>query len=594
MKNQIKKPTSYKLAYQHYTQQMRLNWRSALPAIILPGIGIIFISFIPTFLVAKLVTKIIEQPNLEADTLFLYISLIGLAWLAGEMLWRIAFLFEAHAVGEGIDNLYNNAMKHLLNKDMDFFNNNFAGSLTKNVGGYARSYERFFGTIAFSISPNIIPISFAAVVLAFYSPYISLLLVVMLVMTSVIVTPLIQKRRALVSVREYASTHLIGHVADVIGNAPAVRSFANESRELETHGKNVDEFVTKARRSWFYQIKVVDMVISPLYVLTNILGLSLVIYIGNSKGELSTEAILVTFGFFATATRALFDFNQVYRDLETSLSEGAQFTDYLLDKPVIVDHSEKKLLVRNATIDFKNVNFSYEEDMDKLIFAHFNLNIKSGEHIGLVGRSGSGKTTITKLMLRFMEVNDGIISIDGHDINKVTQASLRQAISYVPQDPALFHRSLADNIRYSNPDATIESVKKAAKLAHAHEFIEKLPLGYNTLVGERGIKLSGGQRQRIAIARAMLKDAPILLLDEATSALDSESEKLIQDALWKLMEGKTTIVIAHRLSTIQKMDRILVLDDGKILEDGNHKALIAKKGVYAALWKHQSGGFLED
>jgi ATP-binding cassette, subfamily B, bacterial len=583
-----------KLASTHYIHQIRRTWRTSVLGILLPGIGSIFVFFIPTYVVAKLVTKITEQPNLDLMTLFTYVGVIGAAWLLGEMIWRLAFFFEAKAVASAMRNLYETAVERVLEKDIDFFNNTFAGSLTKNVGSYARNYERFYGTIAFNISPNLIPIMFASAFLWFYSPYISILLVSMLTLVFIIATPLIRKRRQLVALREQSSTYLTGHVADVIGNAHAVRSFATEANELNTHHKNVDDFIVKAKRSWDYQTRVVDMTIAPLYVLTNILGLALVIYLGNKNGNLTTEAVMVTFGFFATATRALFDFNQIYRDLETSLTEGAQFTEYLLEDPQITDTSTKALRVKQAALSFNNIDFAYTENADNAVFENLNLSIAPGERIGLIGRSGSGKTTITKLLLRFMDINSGKISIDGQNISEVTQASLRRAISYVPQEPALFHRSLADNIRYSDPNASMEEVVKAAKLAHADEFIKDLPDGYETLVGERGVKLSGGQRQRVAIARAILKDAPILVLDEATSALDSESEMLIQDALWKLMEGKTAIVIAHRLSTIQKMDRIIVLEKGVIIEQGNHTELLKKNGQYAKLWAHQSGGFIEE
>ena len=228
------------------------------------------------------------------------------------------------------------------------------------------------------------------------------------------------------------------------------------------------------------------------------------------------------------------------------------------------------------------------------LFRGFSLDVQPGERVGLVGPSGGGKTSITKLLLRYMDIQTGAITIDGQDIRSITRDDLHKAISYVPQEPLLFHRSLGENIAYGNPDASLATIKTSAIRAHADQFISNLPNGYNTLVAERGIKLSGGQRQRVAIARAMLKDSPILLLDEATSALDSESEKLIQDALWKLMEGRTAIVIAHRLSTIQRMDRIVVLNNGKIVEEGTHKQLIKQKGTYAGLWAHQSGGFLDE
>ena len=223
----------------------------------------------------------------------------------------------------------------------------------------------------------------------------------------------------------------------------------------------------------------------------------------------------------------------------------------------------------------------------------FNLQIKSGEKIGLVGPSGGGKTTITRLLLRFMDIQGGAIMIDGQDIRDIKQQDLRRAIAYVPQEPLLFHRSIKENIRYGKPAASDDEIIAVAKKAFAHDFIKVLPDGYDTLVGERGVKLSGGQRQRVAIARAMLSNAPILVLDEATSALDSESERVIQKALWELMKGKTAVVIAHRLSTIQRMDRIVVLDEGKIIEQGSHKALLKQGGLYAKLWSHQSGGFID-
>jgi ATP-binding cassette, subfamily B, bacterial len=263
---------------------------------------------------------------------------------------------------------------------------------------------------------------------------------------------------------------------------------------------------------------------------------------------------------------------------------------------LIVPHDIKdkkdvlNITITKGQITFSDVKFHYK-DTD-LLFQNKSITIKAGQKVGLVGYSGSGKSTFVNLILRLYEVADGHIFIDGQDLREITQDSLRQHIGMIPQDPSLFHRTLMENIRYGRIEATDEEVIEAAKKAHAHEFINKLPQGYESPVGERGVKLSGGQRQRIAIARAILKNAPILILDEATSALDSVTEKYIQEALHSLMKGRTTIVIAHRLSTLSEMDRILVFDNGKIIEDGNHQDLIRLNGHYARMWHMQAGGFL--
>jgi ATP-binding cassette subfamily B protein len=279
-------------------------------------------------------------------------------------------------------------------------------------------------------------------------------------------------------------------------------------------------------------------------------------------------------------------FNQAVGKCKQSLSA-------LLIQPEITDQLDARdLRVEKGEISFDKVRFHYKGT--EPLFQNKSVIIAAGQKVGLVGYSGGGKTTFVNLILRLYDVTEGHILIDGQDIRDVTQESLRASIALIPQDPSLFHRSLMDNIRYGRTNATDEDVIEAAKRAHAHEFINTLSQGYDALVGERGVKLSGGQRQRIAIARAILKNAPILILDEATSQLDSVTESHIQESLWDLMQGKTTIVIAHRLSTLLHMDRILVFDRGKIVEDGTHQELLSQAGLYKTLWNAQVGGFLQD
>ena len=280
------------------------------------------------------------------------------------------------------------------------------------------------------------------------------------------------------------------------------------------------------------------------------------------------------------------------RHIYEALADAAEMVEILEMPHEVKDYPKaKSLAVSNSVIKFEDVTFKFNQT--RAVLNGLSMQIAPHEKIALVGPSGAGKSTITKLLMRFYDVESGKITIDGQSIAKVTQNSLRHAVAMVPQEPILFHRSLMDNIRYGRPDATDEEVFEAARRARCHDFIVELPEKYNTFVGERGIKLSGGERQRIAIARAILKDAPILVLDEATSSLDSESESLIQAALDELMKGKTTIVIAHRLSTIMRMDRIVVIDGGKVVDTGTHDQLLEKQGIYKKLWDIQAGGFIE-
>ena len=579
------------LVLRRYSRQItRRPWIS-VPALVLPGIGDVLVFYAPPLVVARLLGAVARDDALTIGMFTPYLLTFSALWFSGEVVWRVAEALIARAEIGGIEALYVEAMDELLAKDLAFFHDNFAGSLTKRTLGYARRYEDVFDVLSFQVIAKIVPLGFVTVVLWRYSPLLILVLLGMLSITVALVVPRIRRRRQLVDEREAASNVLAGHVADSIANAEAVRAFARERDEAAIHAANVREFGWKTLRSWDYQNFRVNTITAPMYVLTNALGLTVALQISLDTAA-SLETVFLTFSYFATATRVMWEFNRIYRNLEGALTDAAQFTDLLLDPPSVQDvDSPMSLTPRDHSVEVRDISFRHSP-AQPLLFDRFSLTVAAGTKLGLVGRSGGGKTTITRLLLRFKDVERGQILIGDQSIADVAQSSLRQIIAYVPQDPAMFHRTIADNIRFGRPEATDEEVRRAAALAHAAEFVQSLPDGYDTLVGERGIKLSGGQRQRIAIARAILKDAPILILDEATSSLDSESEALIQDALWTLMAGRTAIVIAHRLSTVRRMDSLVVVDGGRIVEQGSHENLLALGGIYASLWSHQSGGFL--
>jgi ATP-binding cassette subfamily B multidrug efflux pump len=400
-----------------------------------------------------------------------------------------------------------------------------------------------------------------------------------------------------------ARSLMTGRITDAYTNISTVKLFSHAGREAGYAQSAMHEFLGTVNQ----QMRLVSMV----ETINHLLNMGLLIAAGGLALWLWSHGKVGVGGVAAVTAMSLrlngishwvmWEMTTLYEQVGT-VQDGI---NTLTTHNKIIDASDAKPLqvaqdkIRGE-IKFEAVNFNYGREMKdghKQLLKTLNLHIKAGEKVGLVGRSGAGKSTIVNLLLRFFEVESGQILIDGQNINSVTQNSLREHIGMVTQDTSLLHRSVRDNILYGRPDATEAEMIAAAKRAEAHEFILNLQdakdrTGYDAHVGERGVKLSGGQRQRIAIARVMLKDAPILLLDEATSALDSEVEAVIQSSLYQLMEGKTVIAIAHRLSTIAAMDRLIVLDEGQIIEEGNHKKLLAKKGLYASLWAHQSGGFL--
>lgn len=485
---------------------------------------------------------------------------------------------------------------HLQTHSVNFFQSRHSGALGNKINEGCNGLGFGLWTFTFDVWPIFIKFLISVVLLYLASQTMGLIMLGWSLIYFAVIIKLGFKQSAAIEYISRARSKITGHVVDMATNIQAVKSFANESYERDMLRQNMNEerqFTTgfqiiREISGWFHSIMGLTITVTLMYVALNE-------YIDG----------LVTVGDIAFMFSLILIVTEQSRGLLWSFTHFLEHLGQLNDgvKTVMQPHILKdkegaaELHVKTPTIEYKAVHFKYPETIEDIktrVFEDFNLTIPAGQKIGLIGQSGAGKSTLINLLMRFYDIDSGTISIDKQNITDVTQSSLRKNISVISQDTTLFHRSMMDNIRYGQLDASDEDVIKAAKQAHAHGFIQDMPDGYQTMVGERGVRLSGGQRQRIAIARAALKKAKILILDEATSALDSESENKIQQSLESLMHDKTVIAIAHRLSTIAHLDRLIVIENGKIIEDGTHNELKNKKnGHYAKLWSMQSGGFLK-
>lgn len=561
-------------------------------------LAILTFRFLPALIVADILRRLSAHDFTKGDVFGSFGSSLALAIgfevVGGVILWRIVIYFIWKLEGYVTRDISRTVFDHLMKLSSTFHANNFSGSLVSQTSKLLGAYVRFTDVTVFQVLGLFWALVFSSVLLIRQAPLYVLLLVSLTVVYILIAIAVTGKVRALNRDEATATNAQTGQLADAVSNVMAVKSFASGNAESKRYGDFSERtrqavhrlmWATLKREALFGSVSSTINAIALIVAVSSIViydaNIALVFLIINYTTDVLTR-------LWEFSTHSLRNYNRAFGDAQAMM-------DNLDIEPAIKDpRRPQKALVSAGQITFDNIVFAHDSVREKPLFENLTINIRSSEKIGLVGHSGSGKTTLTKLLLRFNDVQKGKITIDGQNIKNLKQDDLRSFIAYVPQEPLLFHRSIRENIAYGRPDATDEAILDAAKRANALEFIKKLPDGFDTLVGERGVKLSGGQRQRIAIARALIKDAPILVLDEATSALDSESEKLIQAALWELMKGRTTIVIAHRLSTIQKMDRIIVMADGAVVEEGSHAELLNRDGTYAKLWRHQSGGFLEE
>lgn len=572
-----------------YWQQVRKHRKSFFFMLFAIPLGVLFIdTLLPYFLSQAIGGLADKQPDVTKINL-IYGAIIG---GVGALINFVGFRTMVHHESSVLADLRSETFKSLIKKDYAFFANQKIGAMTSRYIDFVRNETTIQDLAIIRTLGFILSVGGGLIILAASSIAAALMILALLVVlllqirwSTKIRAPYRHKRKELTGI-------IHGVVADAISNNVIVKTFAAESREIKNVRELSDQFRIAYKKDATFlagegSIRVAIM--TSVQVLAIIAATSMV-----ASNAITIATAIFMLAYLQRIGSQLFVLGDIINGYDRAFLDSSPMTEMLLTNDEVFDAEHPvKFSPGDSSIVFSDVNYSYKDGKQNAI-SNYNLHIPAGQKVGIVGHSGAGKTTIVQLLLRFADLTSGSIKVGGFDTKSIKQTALRSYISYVPQEPMLFHRTLRENIAYGNPDASDEQIMAAAEKAYATEFITTLPDGIDTIVGERGVKLSGGQRQRIAIARAILKNAPVLLLDEATSALDSESENLIQKSLKSLMKDRTSIVIAHRLSTIARLDRIIVMDKGRIVEDGTHEGLLKLNGTYAKLWNHQSGGFIDE